>query len=109
VETASVERHDSHLKIFITQKCSCTKEEQGKKTKNKNKQTNKKQNGTGTEGRANQGTASPGDTSCLQTPNPTLLLWSKGTCRQEPSVAVLGEVWPATDQCKVDDWSQSSV
>jgi hypothetical protein len=40
------------------------------------------------------------DPSCLQTPNPTLLLWSRGTCGQEPSVAVPGEVQPATDQCR---------
>ena len=43
-----------------------------------------------------------GDTSYLQTPNPTLLLWSKGTWGQEPRVAVLGqqltkaEVWETT-------------
>jgi hypothetical protein len=57
-------------------------------------------NGTETEGRANGEMASPGSTSCLQTPNPTLLPWSRGDYRQEPLVAVPGEFWPATDQSR---------
>ena len=39
-----------------------------------------------------------GDPSCLQTPNATLLPWARGTCRQALSVAVSGEVRPATDE-----------
>jgi hypothetical protein len=40
------------------------------------------------------------DASVLQTPYPTLLPWSRGACRQELSVAVPGEVPPATDQSR---------
>jgi hypothetical protein len=57
-------------------------------------------NGTETEGRVNWGMAPPGNTSCLQTPSLALLPWSRGACRQELSMAVPGEVWPATDQCR---------
>ena len=56
--------------------------------------------GTETEGRVNRVTVPPGDTSCLHTPNPTLLLWSRGTYRQETSMGVSGEVRPATDQSR---------
>lgn len=55
------------------------------------------ENGAETEGSVNQGSVPPGDTSCVQTPNPTLLLWSRG---REPSVADPGKVWTATDQCR---------
>jgi hypothetical protein len=64
----------THLRGFLTQKCSCPKEEERWEKKKK-----KKKKGTETEGRANQGMALPGDTSCLQTPNPILLLWSRDT------------------------------
>ena len=36
----------------------------------------------------------------LQTANPTLLLWSRGTGGQEPSMAVPEKVWLPTDQCR---------
>lgn len=49
---------------------------------------------------AKWGMAWPDNTSCSQTPNPTLLPWSRGTCLQEISMAVPGKVWPATDQCR---------
>ena len=39
-----------------------------------------------------------GNTTCLQTPNPILLPWSRGACGQEPSEEVPGEVQPETDQ-----------
>jgi hypothetical protein len=62
-------------------------------------------NATETEGRTNWGTAPPEDTSCLQIPISTLLLWSRGTCDEEPSVAVPGEVQPATN-AEADAWNQ---
>ena len=34
----------------------------------------------------------------LQTLNRTVLPWSRGTCGQEPSMVVPGEVQPATDR-----------
>jgi hypothetical protein len=81
-----------HLKVSLTQKCSFPMEEQRQDKKKK------KKNGTETEGRTNQGMAPPGDTPCLQTPNPKL--WLRGACEEEPSVAVPGEVQAATDQSK---------
>jgi hypothetical protein len=45
-------------------------------------------------------TAPPGDPSCLQIPNPTLLQGSTGICWPELSEVFPWEVWPATDQCR---------
>jgi hypothetical protein len=78
----------TYLKVFFNQEMFLSKG----RTRTKN--------GTETEGRANWGTAPPEDTSCLQTPNPTLLLWLKVPFGEEPSVAVPVEVRQATDQCR---------
>jgi hypothetical protein len=69
-----------HLRDFFNPKMFLSKGSTGTK------------NGTETEGMANLGTATPEDTLCLQKPccagPPTLMLWPRGSCGQEQSVAI---------------------
>ena len=66
-----------------------------------------KKNETKTEGRVNWGMAPPGDTSCLQTPNPTLLQWSKVLVERNQVWQFLGRFHQHLTNTEAEAWSPS--
>jgi hypothetical protein len=81
---------------FLTQKCSCPKEEQEQKWSSDWRKGHLR-------------TAPPGDSSCLQTPNPTLLLLPRALTDRNLVWLLLGRSGQQLTNADEDAWSQPSA